>query len=428
MYRKEVNAQSPLRILEESIHGGLGAGNLGVVMARAGVGKTICLVQIALDDLMREKHVLHVALGHQTVDHVHSWYDSLFEDMANLTDLENRAEVAEAVKKGRIIHVVPENRLSPEELEKTLKIYGEHLDFCPQAIIVDGYDWEGSTVQVAANIGALKATASRIGAELWVSAQSHREDTGLHPMSVTKPVADFVDLLDVVILLEPEADHASIRLLKDHDAPAPHDTILKLHCDTMRLVADGDEHSVSRLPASGCTLLSGGASGSEAAFGELAEQYGLAEINYSFEGHQISRTRGVLQLSEKELKRGAVVPSYVQAQMHRNYPQTPLFKKILQSIWHQVNTARQVFIVGVINEDHTIKGGTGWAAELGKHLHKEVFVYDQERRGWYMWSGHEWSTVDEPRITARRFAGGGSRNLSDHGRAELESLFARSFK
>ena len=39
MYRKEVNRSSPLRILERSIHGGLGPGNLGVVMARAGVGK-----------------------------------------------------------------------------------------------------------------------------------------------------------------------------------------------------------------------------------------------------------------------------------------------------------------------------------------------------------------------------------------------------
>ena len=66
MYRKEVNAQSPLRILERSIHGGLGKGKLGVVMARAGTGKTACLVQLGLDDLMRDKNVLHIALGGQT--------------------------------------------------------------------------------------------------------------------------------------------------------------------------------------------------------------------------------------------------------------------------------------------------------------------------------------------------------------------------
>ena len=53
MYRKEINEQSPLRILEQSSHGGLGRGNLGVVMARAGENKTAFLVHIALDDLLR---------------------------------------------------------------------------------------------------------------------------------------------------------------------------------------------------------------------------------------------------------------------------------------------------------------------------------------------------------------------------------------
>ena len=43
MYTKEINERSPLRVFERSIHGGLGKGNLGVVMSRAGVGKTAFL-------------------------------------------------------------------------------------------------------------------------------------------------------------------------------------------------------------------------------------------------------------------------------------------------------------------------------------------------------------------------------------------------
>ena len=60
MDRKQINDQSPLRILEQSSHGGLGRGNLGVVMARAGVGKTAFLVHIALDTLLRDRKVFHV--------------------------------------------------------------------------------------------------------------------------------------------------------------------------------------------------------------------------------------------------------------------------------------------------------------------------------------------------------------------------------
>ena len=44
----QVNANSPIRILERCCRGGLRPGELGVVMARAGVGKTAFLVQIGL--------------------------------------------------------------------------------------------------------------------------------------------------------------------------------------------------------------------------------------------------------------------------------------------------------------------------------------------------------------------------------------------
>lgn len=90
MYRKDVNERSPLRILEKSSHGGLGRGNLGVAMARAGVGKTAFLVHVALDDLMRDRKVLHVSLD-SPVDHVKSWYDAVFQDLVKTAELSDIA-------------------------------------------------------------------------------------------------------------------------------------------------------------------------------------------------------------------------------------------------------------------------------------------------------------------------------------------------
>jgi len=40
MLLKELTERSPMRVFENSIHGGLGTGNIGVVVARHGVGKT----------------------------------------------------------------------------------------------------------------------------------------------------------------------------------------------------------------------------------------------------------------------------------------------------------------------------------------------------------------------------------------------------
>src|SRR5690606_15554262 len=118
-----------------------------------------------------------------------------------------------------------------------------------------------------------------------------------------------------------------------------------------------------------------------------------------------------------ELAQGAVSQVYMEAHMHRRYPATPLFQKTLQSIWHQVNTSQEVFAVGLILPDDTVKGGTGWAAELARVWHKPVHVYDQERRGWFLWQDKEWVPVQDPVISARRFTGTGTRYLSDHGRA-----------
>ncbi|MCW5777854.1 MAG: hypothetical protein KIS87_15565, partial [Phycisphaeraceae bacterium] len=86
-----------------------------------------------------------------------------------------------------------------------------------------------------------------------------------------------------------------------------------------------------------CILFSGAAQGAEAAFGEAAERHGVQEVNFTFEGHSDARTRGLRVLSEADLKKGDVSLSYVSKLMHRRFPDTPLFRKVLQSIWHQVN-------------------------------------------------------------------------------------------
>lgn len=438
MYAKEVNEQSPLRILEKSIHGGLGKGNLGVLMARAGVGKTACLVQISLDDLLRGKDVLHVALG-QTVEHVQSWYDAIFDDMATFTKLEDRDTVKADLSRHRVIKTYGDGQITPDRLEKAIQMFQQHMNFKPQAILIDGYDWTGGreidpgrslvpVAPVAAELGGFKSIARRLGAELWITAQTHRSVTGKHPTALTPPCAAYADLIDVALFLEPHGDHVDLRLLKDHGDTTPHDTHLHLHVDTMRIVADGeDRRPTSNLPRNAYTLLSGGAAGAEAEFGACAERWGVTELNFTFEGRKVERTRGLVSLGPTELKQGDVSSAYLAAHMHRQYPDTPLFRKVLQSIWHQVNSAGEVFAVGVIQKDNTVKGGTGWAAELAKHWEKPLFVYDQERRGWYRWQSGSWTAVEAPTITRTRFAGCGTRFLSDDGRAAIAALFERSF-
>jgi len=426
MYVNEVNANSPIRILERYHQGGLSGGELGVVMARAGVGKTAFLVQVGLDDAMREQSVLHVALG-QDLEHVQSWYDALFDDMAQVTSLADREQVRALVKKNRVIQASADATFSHEHLDEIVDLYGL-ADFTPAVILIDGLDWEeGAVDQRASELRALKLIAKRLGAVLWLSAQTHRDVTPAHPTELIPPCAEHRELIDAAVFLEPEGTHVSIRLLKDHGHEESADTPLQLHADTMRLVQDEAVESEVSLPSRLFALLSGGANGAEAAFGEAAERWGLPEVNFSFAGRETARQRGVVELSEAELERGSVSAAYIRAQLHRSFPDTKTFQLLLKSIWHQVSTAGEVFVIGEILDDDTVKGGTGWGAELAKHLKKPAYVFDQTKSDWFRWNGDGWARVEPPRIRRTRFTGTGTRFLSNAGRQAIDDLFERSF-
>ena len=428
VFRKEVNEKSPLRILEGSTKGGLGPGKLGVVMARAGVGKTAFLVQIGLDDAMRERPVLHVALR-QELDHVRSWYDALFDDLAEVTELQNREQVRALVNKNRVIQAYPDSVLPHERLDDVLGLYADRVGFSPKAILVDGFDWEsGRVVARAAELGAFKITAKRIGAELWMSAQTHRAGTAAHPTALIAPCDAYSDLIDLAIFLESEGTDSTVRLLKDHDNPRPEETHLHLDTDPMRLVSDELSSVTRKLPPSSFTLLSGGASGAEAAFGEAAERHGAHEVTYSFAGNDTARNRGLVELTDEELERGGVHETYIQSQLHRSFPKTPRFQRLLKSIWYQVATAGEVFVVGEIQADGTVKGGTGWGAELARHFRKPLYVFDQAKNAWFHWKNDAWEEASPPRIQRTRFCGTGTRHLMESGRKAIAELFERSFE
>jgi len=108
-----------------------------------------------------------------------------------------------------------------------------------------------------------------------------------------------------------------------------------------------------------CILFSGASRGAEEAFGAAAERHGLEEVNFTYEGHADVRNRGIRVLTQAELLQGDVSLTYVSRLMNRSYPDTPKFRRILQSIWHHINIGQEVFIVGRVLKDGTVKGGTG---------------------------------------------------------------------
>jgi len=66
-------------------------------------------------------------------------------------------------------------------------------------------------------------------------------------------------------------------------------------------------------------LYSGGHRGAEAEFGKTAEQWGIQEVNFSFEGNAAERDKGVRIPGPDELDKGDVSMEIVSLRMSRTY-------------------------------------------------------------------------------------------------------------
>ena len=210
MYRTFLNARSPLRLLEKGLHGGLGPGNLGVVLAGHGVGKTAFLVGVALDELLRGGRVLHVCLDH-SVSHVRAHYDTVFEDLASTTQLKDGALVHAEIDRRRSIRVYPPDGLTPSKLHEAVKLESD-TGGQPSLVIVEGMDCEKLPED---DFKDFKALAGELAAEIWISAPCDLE----HPVEIPPALLRFGDLVSVILTLEPDADSVALRALKDHDNP-----------------------------------------------------------------------------------------------------------------------------------------------------------------------------------------------------------------
>lgn len=434
MYRKEVNERSPMRVFEKSMHGGLGRGNVGVVASVPGMGKTPLLVQIALDDLLRDRKVLHISHEH-AVDHVRTFYSEVFHDLCVTSQLEEPETVMLDVERNRMIFSLMTDRdagpasqrggrTSITRILDVVKFTKETAQFSPDVLIIDGFDVVGGNEE---SLKALSGLAKEMQVELWLSVKTNGSVAGQGKLP--EPLDKLAEFIGVAVYLEPEGDVVRLRLLKDHGNTELSELNLRLDLPTMRVV-DEDLPPITERPKDPrrFRLISGGCRGAEAEFGACAERWGMAEANYSFEGHRVlERQRGVIVLTEAELNQGDFSLVYASKRLNRQLTDIPLVRNVLKTIWHQITNATTVFAVGVIQDDGTVRGGTGWGVELARLWKKPLFVFDQERRSWFRWSGRAWEMSQPPVIATETFAGVGTQSLTDDGRRAISELFLRSF-
>lgn len=406
MQPADLPERGPLRSMLAALQGGLRPGEVGLVRARAGSGKTALLMQLSLDRLLRGERVMHVALA-GSIDHVRDGYDSQLAGITRLMKPVERAEARLTVERGRMIHVAKSGVASVASVERVLDTLVDVMDFQPAVIVIDG--WEPGSDDDA----ELASLASRRKVAVWCACTPKRADEA----------AAYTFVLELV----PDRTHVWLHARRMRDGAPPFPPIrLDAATFTAREEVTGVIAPGERMRPQDCTLYSGGANGAEAAFGEAAERWGVREVNFTFDGHLQARTRGAWPLTEQELAAGEVSLAYVSRRLRRGYGEGNMIRRVLQSLWHQVSRSQQVFVIGAIQEDGTVTGGTGWSVELARMWNKRLWVFDQEKECWYRWNGDDW-VAGVPVLDGPDYCGTGTRYLLASGRRAIEELMERSF-
>jgi len=235
MVKTELIQRSPIRIFEQSIHGGLKAGEIGVIASPTGVGKTSVLVQLAMDKLLQGKKVIHVSfyLGQHT-QYVPLWYEDIFTEFTSKKNLENASEVKNDLVKNRVLMNFNQDGVTKEQILKSLRAMIIDGGFKADEIIIDGFDFSRAEKE---SIAAVKTFATELGVSVWYSC-SIKDDSpsAYNKENIPVMLRDFIENIDIVVILQPKNDHVELSISKDRDTAVSKSMAMKLDTKTLLIL------------------------------------------------------------------------------------------------------------------------------------------------------------------------------------------------
>ncbi len=207
MIKDELFERSPIRCFDKATDGGLKAGDLGLLTAKKGLGKTSVLVQFGVDTLLQDKQVVHVSFDQQS-SNVITWYQDIFTEIAKKKNISNVSDLVNELVRKRIILNFNQDAITLPQVVKTVKALAEG-GIATACLVIDGIDLSKVS---ADDIKCVASYAKEAGVAVWFSASSEGTDLA----STVKP--DFAALFAAVLHLNPKPDMIELAVLKLRDA------------------------------------------------------------------------------------------------------------------------------------------------------------------------------------------------------------------
>jgi len=235
MVLSEFINRSPIRIFEQSLHGGLKAGEIGIIASPNGVGKTSVLVQLAMDKLLQGKKVIHVSFT-QYKQYVPLWYEDIFTEITSKKNLENAAEIKNDLVKNRVLMSFNQDGVTKEQILKSLRAMIIDGGFRADSIIIDGFDFSRINRE---GINNVKNFAVELGLGIWYSCSVkdlEQISEGGSKDNIPLVLGSFADIVDIIIILQPKPHHVELSISKDRGAAIAKSAAMKLDPKTLLIL------------------------------------------------------------------------------------------------------------------------------------------------------------------------------------------------
>ncbi|HIW36948.1 MAG TPA: hypothetical protein IAA30_08220 [Candidatus Treponema faecavium] len=220
MVAQELFDRSPVRLFD-NLTGGLKAGEIGLITAKKGLGKTSVLVQFGVDALLKDEQIVHVSFDQQSAN-VITWYTDIFDEIAKKRNVSNISDIKQELVRKRIILNFNQDTVSLNQIAATLRALAEG-GIKAQFMTVDGMDFTRVSAQ---DLQTFIEFARSCGMQVWFS-----ENCESDKLADTLP-ADMLCMFDCIMHLDPKPDQIQVRILKLRDGKAP-EAVLRLDSKTL---------------------------------------------------------------------------------------------------------------------------------------------------------------------------------------------------
>jgi hypothetical protein len=206
---EDVIESHPLRLLEG--RKALPKGEISLMLARHGEGKSAALINFALDEIMKDRKLLHFTVGMPS-EKAHHYYQKIFNDNnkrylsshnKNWEDIYHHFTVVSYLDAAKMV----------ADLDNEIETILGSTDVEASMIVVDGLDFDAN---ISGQLAELKEVAQKRGIKLLASLSIHRNGVGEvdldGPFSIAKQYSSHIYYLEPA----PEKDRINLELVTEH--------------------------------------------------------------------------------------------------------------------------------------------------------------------------------------------------------------------